>query len=491
METVKTDVAIIGAGGAGLRAAIALAETDPKLTHRADLEGLPDAQPPCAAEGGAAGVIKPDDSMDAPLRRHRRRRRLAVRSGRGRVLHPRGAQGTDPARALGLSLEPRAGWLGGGAPVRRHEDQAHLVRRRQVGFPHPAHAVPDLAPVSFIQRFDEYLATDLLVDEGRCQGLTAIEMRSGQMRRFQAEGGDHRRRRRGPHVPVHHQRRDQDRRRHGARLPRGRAAQGHGVRAVPSHRAAEHGHPAHRRVSRRGRHPGQQERLPLPAGLRHGAGDTGRQAGAEDHGTRSARPPEPGVLARAAEGQYRRRRRGATACCSTCATWARRRSTSGCRSCAIFRISYLGVDPVKEPVPIRPVVHYMMGGIHTDINAATPLPGLFAAGECACVSINGANRLGSNSLMELLVFGHERRCARSRMCRACVPARTPHWPVKPRPPRRASARCSCAARAGVDRRTAQGNDRHDGGGRRHLPHRAKDWPRPATRSRNCAGATPT
>jgi fumarate reductase flavoprotein subunit len=70
-------------------------------------------------------------------------------------------------------------------------------------------------------------------------------------------------------------------------------------------------------------------------------------------------------------------------------------------------ISYLGKDPVKEPIPIRPVVHYMMGGIHTDIHAATPLPGLFAAGECACVSINGANRLGSNSLTELLVFGRK------------------------------------------------------------------------------------
>ena len=76
-------------------------------------------------------------------------------------------------------------------------------------------------------------------------------------------------------------------------------------------------------------------------------------------------------------------------------------------------ISYLGVDPVTEPVPVRPVVHYMMGGIHTDINAATPLAGLYAAGECACVSINGANRLGSNSLTELLVFG--RRAALSAM----------------------------------------------------------------------------
>jgi len=66
---------------------------------------------------------------------------------------------------------------------------------------------------------------------------------------------------------------------------------------------------------------------------------------------------------------------------------------------------YVGVDPVDAPIPVRPVVHYMMGGIDSDINGATRVGGLFTAGECACVSINGANRLGSNSLTELLVFG--------------------------------------------------------------------------------------
>jgi fumarate reductase flavoprotein subunit len=66
---------------------------------------------------------------------------------------------------------------------------------------------------------------------------------------------------------------------------------------------------------------------------------------------------------------------------------------------------YVGIDPVYEPIPVRPVVHYMMGGVSTDINAKTTLVGLYAAGETACVSINGANRLGSNSLTELLVFG--------------------------------------------------------------------------------------
>ena len=66
---------------------------------------------------------------------------------------------------------------------------------------------------------------------------------------------------------------------------------------------------------------------------------------------------------------------------------------------------YERIDPVRELVPVRPVVHYMMGGVHTDIDGATGVPGLYAAGETACVSINGANRLGSNSLPECLVFG--------------------------------------------------------------------------------------
>src|SRR4029450_6884237 len=71
-------------------------------------------------------------------------------------------------------------------------------------------------------------------------------------------------------------------------------------------------------------------------------------------------------------------------------------------------MQYERIDPVKELIPVRPVVHYMMGGVHTDINGATPIEGLFAAGETACVTINGANRLGSNSLPECLVF-----CARA------------------------------------------------------------------------------
>ncbi len=73
---------------------------------------------------------------------------------------------------------------------------------------------------------------------------------------------------------------------------------------------------------------------------------------------------------------------------------------------------YMGIDPVKEPIPVQPTAHYAMGGIPTDIDGRvvtdpknTPLPGFYAAGECACVSVHGANRLGTNSLVDIIVFG--------------------------------------------------------------------------------------
>jgi succinate dehydrogenase/fumarate reductase flavoprotein subunit len=68
-------------------------------------------------------------------------------------------------------------------------------------------------------------------------------------------------------------------------------------------------------------------------------------------------------------------------------------------------IYFAGVDPVKEAIPIQPAQHYTMGGIPTDLDGATPIKGLFAAGECACVSVHGANRLGGNSLLDTIVFG--------------------------------------------------------------------------------------
>ncbi len=79
---------------------------------------------------------------------------------------------------------------------------------------------------------------------------------------------------------------------------------------------------------------------------------------------------------------------------------------------ADFTRTYLGIDPVKEPMPVQPTAHYAMGGIPTDVDGrvildarGTIAEGLYAAGECACVSVHGANRLGTNSLVDLVVFG--------------------------------------------------------------------------------------
>jgi succinate dehydrogenase / fumarate reductase, flavoprotein subunit len=91
---------------------------------------------------------------------------------------------------------------------------------------------------------------------------------------------------------------------------------------------------------------------------------------------------------------------------------------------ADFTRTYLGIDPVKEPMPVQPTAHYAMGGIPTDVDGRvvvdaenTVLPGLYAAGEAACVSVHGANRLGTNSLTDLVVFGRRAGVDMARFCK--------------------------------------------------------------------------
>ncbi len=100
-----------------------------------------------------------------------------------------------------------------------------------------------------------------------------------------------------------------------------------------------------------------------------------------------------------------------------------------------FARNYLGIEPIREPVPIQPTAHYAMGGIPTDIDGRvvidpqwTPLPGFYAAGEVACVSVHGANRLGTNSLVDLIVFG---RRAGKHIARFI--AENDHAPLPPDP----------------------------------------------------------
>ena len=100
-----------------------------------------------------------------------------------------------------------------------------------------------------------------------------------------------------------------------------------------------------------------------------------------------------------------------------------------------FARTYAGVDPVKEPIPVQPTCHYMMGGIATDYEGRvildeknTPYAGLFAAGECACVSVHGANRLGCNALLDTLVFGRRAGMQIKAFVQSVV---RPRLPAKP------------------------------------------------------------
>ena len=148
-------------------------------------------------------------------------------------------------------------------------------------------------------------------------------------------------------------------------------------------------------------------------------------------------------------------------------------------------LKYERIDPVTELVPVRPVVHYMMGGVHTDIHGATPVAGLYAAGETACVSINGANRLGSNSLPELLVFGA--RAGRAAAEYASTAARAAGGDREPG--RRRGTPAGAAARHGAARRRGLGDPRP----RCRRPWRTRPgstapaprWPRAPTRSASC------
>jgi len=404
METIQTDVAIIGAGGAGLRAAIALAQESPKLRIALISKVYPMRSHTCAAEGGAAGVIKSDDSYE---------QHFHDTVGGGDWLSDQDAVEYfihEAPKEL-MNLEH---W---GCPWNREPNGSIAVRpfggmkiqrtwfaADKSGF----HILHTLFQTSLqfpqIERYDEYFATDLLVDDGRCQGLTAIEMRSGQMRRFKAgaviiAGGGA-----GRMFPFN---------------TNGAIKTGDGM--ALAYRAG---------VPLKDMEFVQYHPTGLPntgtlltEACRAEGGVLLNKDGyrfLQDYGMGPETPKGKPVLKtmelgprdRVSQSIWHEFQKGR----SVQTTWGEcvwldmrhigeKKIDERLPFVRDICISYLGLDPVHEMIPIRPVVHYMMGGIHTDTKAATSLPGLFAAGECACVSINGANRLGSNSLVEILVFG--------------------------------------------------------------------------------------
>jgi fumarate reductase flavoprotein subunit len=404
MEIVEADVAIVGAGGAGLRTAIALAEADPTLKIALISKVYPMRSHTCAAEGGAAGVIKKDDSLAL---------HFDDTVGGGDWLSDQDCVEyfVNEAPKELLQLEH---W---GCPWNREEDGSVAVRpfggmKKQrtwfaadkSGF-HILHTLfQTTLQFPSITRYDEYFALDLLVDEGRCQGLTAMEMKSGMIKQFNAKaviicGGGA-----GRMFPF---------------TTNGAIKTGDGM--ALAYRA---GVPLKDMEFVQYHPTGLPNTGSLLTEACRGEGGVmlnknGRRY-LQDYGMGPETPlgkpqlktMELGPRDRVSQAYWHEVQKGNTV-------------TTPWGECVLLdmrhlgekyiderlplvrelAIAYLGVDIVKDPVPIRPVVHYMMGGISTNTKAATELPGLFAAGECACVSLNGANRLGSNSLTELLVFG--------------------------------------------------------------------------------------
>ena len=159
-----------------------------------------------------------------------------------------------------------------------------------------------------------------------------------------------------------------------------------------------------------------------------------------------------------------------------------------------------GLDPTSEPVPVAPASHYMIGGVATDLDGRSGVPGLYAVGECACTGLHGANRLASNSLSECFVFG--RRAALRALDEpepsAGAPARAPDEPVAPPPTR--ETREAMWRHAGLER-DADGlaaaarrpaSARSPGRPQRPVPRGEPRRPRPRRLSgrRSCAGRTP-
>ena len=110
-----------------------------------------------------------------------------------------------------------------------------------------------------------------------------------------------------------------------------------------------------------------------------------------------------------------------------------------------------GLDPAREPVPVAPAAHYLVGGIASDLDGRTTLPGLLAVGECSCTGLHGANRLASNSLTECFVFGTQGRPRRARRARA---GRPPRRPASGASSRRSRRRREAVWRLAGPRRTA-------------------------------------
>ncbi|MDA1193883.1 MAG: fumarate reductase (quinol) flavoprotein subunit [Planctomycetota bacterium] len=413
------DVLIVGGGGAGLRAAIAIAQASPDQSVAVVSKVYPMRSHTVSAEGGAAGVIKSDDSKE---------HHCNDTIGGGDWLADQDAveMFVEEAPKELIQLEH---W---GCPWNREPDGSVAVRpfggmkikrtwfaSDKTGF-HMLHTLfqtsQQFDPVT---RYDEHFAFDLLVHDGRCQGVATIDQRSGEMRIIGARavilctGGGGRifpfttnaAIKSGDGMALAY--------RAGVALKDMEFVQYHptglpGTGILITEAARGEGGIL---LNRHGRRYLQDHDLGTPLDV-------------SDPRHPQLKSMELGPRDRLSQAFYWEREAGNVfedEMGSYVHLDVRHLGEEKINKRIPFvrdtAKNYVGVDCAFEPIPVRPVVHYMMGGVDTDINAATSLPGLYAAGECACVSINGANRLGSNSLTELLVFGKRAGLEASRFAR--------------------------------------------------------------------------
>jgi fumarate reductase flavoprotein subunit len=402
VDVHRCDVLVVGGGGAGLRAAIALADASPTLQVAIVSKVYPMRSHTVSAEGGAAGVVKPGDSLDLHA--------YDTISGGDWLCDQDAVEAfvREAPREL-LQMEH---W---GCPWNRDPDGRIAVRpfggmkvertwfaADKTGF----HMLHTLFQTSLkydgVARFDEFFVSTLLVDEGRCQGVVAIELATGKTHAIFAKavilctGGCGRvfpfttnaAIKSGDGMALAY--------RAGAALEDMEFVQYHptglpftGILITEAARS-EGGWMLNTDGYRylQDYDLGTPSPTPVLRSMELGPRDRLSQAFVKEQQKGRTIPGPYGDyvhldIRHLGEAKIDRKLPFVRELCR----------------------KYAHIDPVHEMIPVRPVVHYMMGGIQTDIDGATSLAGLFAAGECACVSINGANRLGSNSLPELLVFG--------------------------------------------------------------------------------------
>jgi len=396
------DVLLVGGGGAGLRAAIAIAETNPRLRVAVVSKVYPMRSHTVSAEGGAAGVAREDDSFDEHA--------YDTISG-GDWMSDQDAVEAFVKEAP-QELMRLEHW---GCPWSREPDGRVAVRpfggmkkmrtwfaADKTGF----HLLHTLFQTSLkypsVVRYDEWFVTRLLVDDGRVHGVVAIELMSGKVEAITASaviictGGCGRvfpfttnaAIKNGDGMALAY--------RAGAPLKDMEFVQYHptglpftGILITEAARA-EGGHLINKDGYRylQDYDLGKPEPKPVFRSMELGPRDRLSQAFMQEVAKGRTIDTEYGPVV-----HLDLRHLG------------KKVITTKLPLVRELCLKYEARDPITDLIPVRPVVHYMMGGIHTDIHGATPIAGLFAAGEAACVSINGANRLGSNSLTEILVFG--------------------------------------------------------------------------------------